>query len=282
MLLRKCVVVFFIILIPLCVHADINEDLIEAAKNGQIDRVQALLDTGADVNAKDDLGKTALMVAAKQGHNDIVMLLLERGAIIQAILNDSNVRIRNKPTIENSKTIGNLDKGDKVIILGKSRNEDTIQNMVAPWFKIKTEDGTVGYSYGYFFIIDSWELKATPTFYENYTYGFSLNFPITWEGWDFREELINFGFGVNAPVIYFGLPDQKAIFAVGIYTQGQWDKLSEVEPPDGVEGPPIAQNNAFLFDYSLGHYAANEEMHKRRGEVSYIMKTIKVTDTSPR
>ena len=72
-MLRKCVVVLFVILIPLLVHADINEDLIKAAKSGQIDKVQALLDTGADVNAKDDLGKTALMVAAKQGHNDIVI-----------------------------------------------------------------------------------------------------------------------------------------------------------------------------------------------------------------
>ncbi len=124
-------------------------------------------------------------------------------------------------------------------------------------------------------------IKAVPTFYINSTYGFSLEFPIAWEDWVVDEQLINHGYGVKAPVVYFGLPDQKEIFAVSIFTKEQWDQLSKVEPPDGVSGDPVARNNSLWFDYSLGHYAANEDMYKRRGEVGDIMKTMEVTTAPP-
>ena len=42
-----------------------------------------------------------------------------------------------------------------------------IQQMVAHWYRIRKEDGTTGYSYGFFFDVDPWELQALPTFYEN-------------------------------------------------------------------------------------------------------------------
>lgn len=71
---------------------------------------------------------------------------------------------------------------------------------------------------------------------------------------------------------------QDDIFVVTVYSEDQWDQLSRVEPPDGVEGDPVAQNNRYLFDYSAGHYSANDEMHKRRGEIRIIMKTLVVED----
>lgn len=42
--------------------------------------VATLLDAGAQVNAEDNRGRTALMIAAERGHADIVKLLLARGA----------------------------------------------------------------------------------------------------------------------------------------------------------------------------------------------------------
>ena len=171
-----------------------------------------------------------------------------------------------------------MDRGDQVLILAKSRDVEKIEDMVACWYRIKTESGIVGYSYGYFFDVDEWEVAAAPTFYEDYRYGFVLDFPPTWKEWIAVEELINFGFGVKAPVVYFGLPAQSSIFAVSVFTTEQWNKLSKVEPPDGIEGDPVAENNLFRFKYSLGHYAANDEMHQRRGEVTELMKTIGVFD----
>ena len=55
-------------------------DLIDAARNGDIQRVQELLENGANPNIQNRNGRTALMVAIAWGYTDIVLLLLEKGA----------------------------------------------------------------------------------------------------------------------------------------------------------------------------------------------------------
>lgn len=61
---------------------DLNEVLIEAAKDGNMLVLKAALDKGADINAKDKNGWTALMWASKNGHSEIVNFLKEKGASI--------------------------------------------------------------------------------------------------------------------------------------------------------------------------------------------------------
>lgn len=51
-----------------------------AAEAGDVDRIAALLDAGADINACDQHGQTALMIAARNGSTPAVRLLVERGA----------------------------------------------------------------------------------------------------------------------------------------------------------------------------------------------------------
>lgn len=60
--------------------ADINSDLIKAARKGDVRKVDELVKKGADVNAKDKGGKTALMQAAQRGKSAVVGALLENGA----------------------------------------------------------------------------------------------------------------------------------------------------------------------------------------------------------
>jgi ankyrin repeat protein len=54
--------------------------LLNACKDGNLEKVKQLLEKGADVNAKNKYGGTALMYASYQGHEEIVKLLKSYGA----------------------------------------------------------------------------------------------------------------------------------------------------------------------------------------------------------
>ena len=59
----------------------IDEELIEYARNGDLQKVQLLLDKGADIHANDD---EALRWASSNGHLEVVRLLLSNGANIHS------------------------------------------------------------------------------------------------------------------------------------------------------------------------------------------------------
>ena len=71
--------VAFLTLVPAC-RQDVNSELLEAAKNGQTERVRGLLDAGADVDTQNDDGFTALKWAVVRGHTGTVQALLDAGA----------------------------------------------------------------------------------------------------------------------------------------------------------------------------------------------------------
>lgn len=55
----------------------LNEEILEAAGKGNLQKVQQLIQAGVDVNTKGKDHSTALTIATVMGHNDIVKLLLE-------------------------------------------------------------------------------------------------------------------------------------------------------------------------------------------------------------
>ena len=62
---RMITAMLLALLIPVPAYAqDVNSQLIEAAKNGQTEKVKTLLEAGAKVNAKNKNGLTALIGAA--------------------------------------------------------------------------------------------------------------------------------------------------------------------------------------------------------------------------
>jgi uncharacterized protein len=58
--------------------AGLNNDLITAAENGDLENVQKLLARGSNVNAKDNHGWTALRAASTSGNLDVVIVLIKK------------------------------------------------------------------------------------------------------------------------------------------------------------------------------------------------------------
>src|SRR5262245_46529721 len=56
------------------------EAILEAAVEGDTERVRGLLNKGVDIYTEDGWGGTALMFATSHCHSDVVALLLDRGA----------------------------------------------------------------------------------------------------------------------------------------------------------------------------------------------------------
>lgn len=71
--------------IPLSVHgANQNQELLQAARRGDLVTVEDLLKKGADKDSAIDDGTTALMLAAAGGHTDVVRVLTNAGADVNA------------------------------------------------------------------------------------------------------------------------------------------------------------------------------------------------------
>ena len=61
------------------------EDLMEATKAGDVEKVEMLLESGmADVDAVDENGSTAFMWASQEGHKEIMHMLVEKKAKVNA------------------------------------------------------------------------------------------------------------------------------------------------------------------------------------------------------
>jgi len=63
---------------------DPAEELLAAARKGDVAAVKGLLDKGVDVNSKNRYGATALSYACDRGNLELVTLLIERGADVNA------------------------------------------------------------------------------------------------------------------------------------------------------------------------------------------------------
>ncbi len=80
--MKKFIVYFLALLFISCGNysGDINSQLIQAVKDGDIDQVKLLIAKGADLNTTDDKGGTPLHWAAYYNRKDIAKLLLMQGA----------------------------------------------------------------------------------------------------------------------------------------------------------------------------------------------------------
>ena len=70
---------------------ELNEELIDAAINNNINRVKLSLNSGAELNFQNDFGITALMESSRNGNKEIVKYLISQGA-------DVNIMAENTET----------------------------------------------------------------------------------------------------------------------------------------------------------------------------------------
>lgn len=85
--MKKSFIIFFLgIFYISAINANsINDDFINACRNGNLSRAEKLLDDGANIEARDGSDRqTALVFAANEGHLNIVRMLIGRRANINA------------------------------------------------------------------------------------------------------------------------------------------------------------------------------------------------------
>ena len=58
---------------------ELNEELIEAARSGNAERVTRALEEGAEITSTDSVGDTGLHLSAWMGHDSVTRMFLERG-----------------------------------------------------------------------------------------------------------------------------------------------------------------------------------------------------------
>ncbi len=70
--------------LPLLAGADTYDDLISAAKSGDVAEVSTLINKGASIDTTDIEGNTLLMLATREGHLELVQYLVKHRAKLNA------------------------------------------------------------------------------------------------------------------------------------------------------------------------------------------------------
>lgn len=132
---------------------ELNDQLYEAVRKGDVAAVTTALDRGADVNAKFRYGTTALFKAAERGNADVTKVLLDRGA-------DVNVKDTFYRATAMSWALQNdhlnvvqllLQKGaegaEDVMMTGVRQNKEEVVKMALDTGKIKPENLTAALAF---------------------------------------------------------------------------------------------------------------------------------------
>ncbi|KAI9041198.1 ankyrin repeat domain-containing protein [Aspergillus affinis] len=110
-----------------------NEDLLNAARNGESKGVESALREGADIESRSGIGETALHLASRCGHYDVVKYLLDKGANVQIKDHDGWTPLYGA-------VFGNYENIARLLI-GSGSDVDSSTNYGARSLMMASEDG---------------------------------------------------------------------------------------------------------------------------------------------
>ncbi len=125
------------------------EDIFEAAKFGNLDKVKAFLAQGVDINTQSETGTTALMQAANGGHLDIVEFLVKQGANVNlttkdgwsALLAASNSEVLRYLIKHNADTTVTTDDGFNILMAAAfAGDQTTLAELIKQGADINSKD----------------------------------------------------------------------------------------------------------------------------------------------
>lgn len=105
--------------------------------------------------------------------------------------------------------------------------------------------------------------------YSNSNYGFSLQLPPAWKGYTTKTEVRSDGASV-----YFGFSSWTSIFAVGVYTKDQWNKILS-EGDSLSKRTYIGENNKYVFTSSKAQDYGDPKYNSLVNDFDIIMATFK-------
>ena len=76
-------------------------------------------------------------------------ILAESENVVPGVVNDTNVRLREKPDLQ-GKQLQLLERNTRVEVLEETLAPMKVGAMEAVWYRVKLEDGTIGWMYGHF------------------------------------------------------------------------------------------------------------------------------------
>jgi ankyrin repeat protein len=98
--------------------ADVNRELLEAARAGAIEQMNAALNGGANADATGEAGITALMYAAASGHPEAVQRLLDAHARVNTLAGPNSIT-----ALRIAVAAGSTDAARRLLAAGADRND---------------------------------------------------------------------------------------------------------------------------------------------------------------
>ena len=117
---------------------DVNDELLNAARKGDLAAVKGLCEKGAAIEAKTPYGQTPLYLAAMNGHEDVVQFLVDKGArtdvkdsFYKATILDFVLQRKHYEVAKTLITKGTGSPDDELAAVAEAENPDLVQMVVA-------------------------------------------------------------------------------------------------------------------------------------------------------